>query len=88
MAGATVGIIIGLLSALSILQISSNNKEEKEKEEADVKKNDDLMCNDVGGSVRREKVKRPSQMPLINSEFGSVVETERELREEEANPTF
>merc|ERR1711971_960092 len=87
LAGATIGVVIGLLSAFNILQISSNNKKERE-EEADVKKNDDLMCNDVGGSVRREKVKRPSQMPLINSEFGSVVETERELREEEANPTF
>merc|ERR1712083_1031093 len=85
LAGATVGIVIGLLSAFSILEISSKNKEEKEEE---VKKNDDLVCNDVSGSTRREKVKRPSQMPLINSEFGSVVETERELREEEANPTF
>jgi len=86
LAGATVGIVIGLLAAFSILEISSKSSG-KEKEE-EVKKNDDLMCNDVSGSTRREKVKRPSQMPLINSEFGSVVQTERELREEEANPTF
>ena len=68
LAGATVGVVIGLLSAFSILEISSKSSG-KEKEE-EVKKNDDLVCNDVSGSTRREKVKRPSQMPLINSEFG------------------
>jgi len=83
LAGATIGVLIGLLAAFSILEISSENKDEERE-----KKNDDPVCKDVSGSVRREKVKRPSQMRLLSSEFGSVVETEREMREDEPNPTF
>jgi len=83
LAGATVGVVIGLVAAFSILELSSKKLGGEE-----VAKNDDPLCKDVSGSARREKVKRPSQMRLLNSEFGSVVETERELREDEANPTF
>lgn len=64
LAGATVGVVIGLLAAFSILEISHNNGEEE------AEKNEDLMSKDVSGSARREKVKRPSQMRLLNSEFG------------------
>ena len=65
LAGASVGVLIGLLAAFSILEISSNNKEEEEGV-----KDEDPMRKDVSSSGRREKVKRPSQMRLLNSEFG------------------
>ena len=141
LAGAIVGVGVGLLTAISILSKRSSETEEEE----EGKKREDLRSREVavgvgGGSLRKEKAKRPSQMRLINSEFGwdhncccclktlnlfgsrflyrhqsyrnqmvplkfsiykarvfprhlswslrSVVETERGLREEEANPTF
>ena len=66
LAGASVGVLIGLLTAFSILEISRNNKEEEE----EGVKDEDPMRKDVSGSGKREKVKRPSQMRLLNSEFG------------------
>ena len=65
LAGATVGVVIGLVAAFSILELSSKKLGGEE-----VAKNDDPLCKDVSGSARREKVKRPSQMRLLNSEFG------------------
>ena len=73
LAGAVVGVGVGLLTAISILSKRSSETEEEE----EGKKREDLRSREVGvgvgvggGSVRKEKAKRPSQMRLINSEFG------------------
>ena len=69
LAGAIVGVGVGLLTAISVLSKSCSETEEEE----EGKKREDLRSREVGvggGSVRKEKAKRPSQMRLINSEFG------------------
>ena len=71
LAGALVGVGVGLLTAISVLSKSLSETEEEE----EGKKREDLRSGEVvvgvgAGSVRREKAKRPSQMRLINSEFG------------------
>ena len=71
LAGAVVGVGVGLLTAISILSKRSSETEEEE----EGKKREDLRSREVavgvgGGSLRKEKAKRPSQMRLINSEFG------------------
>lgn len=72
--GAVLGLGMGVIAALG-LELPDQEFGGVEKE--GIKK--DMQEQFV-------KQKRPSKMRLLNSEFGSVVETERELREVNPNP--